>query len=279
MASLGEYRPVPDPRTVAPARLRAQGFVYVSNVFGFGDSLAWTKVDEVTDSKVDFDQLAHLGSEVRRAQSSLDAGVQGFSGAPSAGSPLLPGGAGAFGNTGAGATCTNAQRQAQSAMGAVLQGMAKTIDADAERLEMALALYRKTEADAADEMLKKHNQLDVFSAQLSNAGPHAAEQTAEIDRLRGLAGDQTAGNTVVAGDFNSVSSGTSSSAQAIREFGDQGFDVNAGDIHDGKGGTSYSHHPIDFVMPRGVGASSAQRWDRDPSDHDGQVVDVTLSDW
>jgi hypothetical protein len=240
-----------------------------------------TRVGGVTDSKVDFDQLAHLGSEVRRAQSSLDAGVQGFAGAPKVGSsPFVPGsGSTAFGNTGAGATCANAHGQAQGAMGDVLQGMANTIDADAERLELALALYRKTDADAADDMLKQHNQLDVFSAQLSNAGPHAAEQTAEIDRLRGLAGDQTAGNTVVAGDFNSGSSGASSSAQAIREFGDQGFDVNAGDIHDGKGGTSLNHHPIDFVMPRGVGASSAQRWDRDQSDHDGQVVDVTLSDW
>jgi endonuclease/exonuclease/phosphatase (EEP) superfamily protein YafD len=191
---------------------------------------------------------------------------------------LVPG-ATTFGNTGAGATCSNAHGQAQSSMGAVLKGMANTVDADAERLEMALALYRKTEADAADELLKKRNQLDVFSAQISNAGEHAKEQTKEIDELRLLAGEEYVGNTVVAGDFNSVSTGGSESAQAIREFGDNGFDVHAGDIGDGLGGTSLRHHPIDYLMPRGVGATPAQRWDRDPSDHDGQVVDVTLSNW
>jgi hypothetical protein len=43
----------------------------------------------MSESKVDFDELQKLTTEVRRAQSSLDAGVQGFSNAPAA-SPTPP---------------------------------------------------------------------------------------------------------------------------------------------------------------------------------------------
>ncbi|MCT2584468.1 hypothetical protein [Actinophytocola gossypii] len=84
---------------------------------------------------------------------------------------------------------------------------------------------------------------------------------------------------IVTGDFNATSGGNSPSAREIRELGGQGFDVNGGDIHDGKGGASLSHKPIDHVLPRGVGSSEATRWDRRQSDHDGQEVDVTLPNW
>lgn len=166
-------------------------------------------------------------------------------------------------------------------MDATLKAFAKTADSDAERLELALALYRKTDADSADNLLEANrNRLDVLSTHLTlNTDGHAQDQAAQINRLRGLAGDQSQGNTVVAGDFNAESTGNSPSAQGIRNFGGQGFDVGAGDIHDGKGGTSASHRRIDHVLPRGVGSSEATRWDRDQSDHDGQVVDLTLPSW
>ncbi|GAA3783807.1 hypothetical protein GCM10022225_84920 [Plantactinospora mayteni] len=246
-------------------------------------------------SKVDFDELQHLATEVRRAQTSLSAGVQGFSGAPSAAPAppvqftvtpnlqqrtTIPDAVTTFGNTDAGAACLSAHHQAQSTMGAVLKAFDNTIDSDAERLELALAVYRKTDAEAADRLLAtKRNQLDVFSTHMSTGGEHAPQQARQINDLRTIAGDQTMGNTVVGGDFNSVTTGNSPSAQALRGFGGHGFDVNGGVIHDGRGGTSASNIPIDHVMPRGVGASDAQRWARGQSDHDGQRVDLTLSNW
>lgn len=249
----------------------------------------------MSDSKVDFDEVRKLATEVRRAQSSLDAGVQGFANAPSpqpsppsqtsviAGSPktwTFPADT-TFGNTNAGAACLSAHSQARSTMDAALRAFAKTADSDAERLESALALYRKTDADSADNILAANrNRLDVLTSHLTlNTDGHAQDQAAQVNRLRGLAGDVSQGNTVVSGDFNTESTGNSGSAQGIRAFGGQGFDVHGGDINDGKGGTSASHRRIDHLMPRGVGASEATRWDRDQSDHDGQVVDLTMPNW
>jgi hypothetical protein len=247
----------------------------------------------LTLSKVDLDEVENLATQVRRAQSSLDAGVQGFSAAPSpalAPAPRLTGNAlsvqmgptlphaSAFGNTSGGLACLSAHAGARSTMDATLKAFAATVDSDAERLELAVALYRKTDAENADRMLEiNRNRLDVITAQLTTNEKHAheAQQAAEIEALRRLAGDETAGNTVVTGDFNA---GPNAST-GVRNFERNGLDVHGGDIHDGVGGTSLKHRPIDYVMPRGVGAAEARRWDRDPSDHDGQVVDLTMPYW
>ncbi|RZS43232.1 hypothetical protein EV193_102211 [Herbihabitans rhizosphaerae] len=234
---------------------------------------------------------------MRRAQSSLDAGVKGLSSSPSpqptpesvtlrttwGGAPasslrLTP--TTTFGNTSGGTECLDAHHQARSALDGALKAFAATVDSDAERLEFSMAVYRKVDADAADSFLAiSRNRLDVLTTHLSKPGPHAAEQSAQIDRLRGLAGDPTSGNTVVTGDFNAGSEGNGPSARGIREFGGQGFDVDAGNIHDGKHGTSEYNYRIDHVLPRGVGSSEATRWHRGKSDHDGQEVDVTLPYW
>lgn len=239
-------------------------------------------------NKVDLDQVENLVAAVRSAQSSLDTGVQLLLQAPSS-APVsssrvnrsLIALGGSFGNTSGGAACQLAYSEVKPTMDAVLKTFAATADSDAERLELALATYRKTDAESADTLLEiNRNKLDVISTHLTKADKeHGPDQAAQINRLRGLAGDPLEGSTVVAGDFNAVATGDSPSAQGIREFGGQGFDVGAGDIHDGKGGTSENHHPIDHVLPRGVGSSEARRWDRGESDHDGQVVDVTLPSW
>jgi hypothetical protein len=254
----------------------------------------------MSESKVDFHELQGLINQVRRAQSSLDAGVQGFSGAP-APTPTpttislgrtggLPTGqvslspTTTFGNTDAGATCLNAHSQARSTMDGTLKAFARTVDSDAERLEASMAAYKKMDAESADNLLATNrNQLDILTAHLANGGETANLQAAEIAKLRGLTGDPTNGNMVVSGDFNAASEGNSPSAQQIQQFGKHGFDVDAGDIHDGPGGslrgTSLTHKPIDQLMPRGLGASEAQRWARAQSDHDGQEVDLTLPNW
>lgn len=235
----------------------------------------------MTKSKVDFDELAHLADEVRRAHTSVDAGMKGFANAPLVGQTgsASTGGWTPFGNTSAGRACVEAHRQAQQAMNEALKAFSGTVESDFERLELALALYRKTDAEAADNLLAANrNRIDIFTAQMS-VGDHGKEQAAQIARLATLVGDQTQGNAIVTGDFNATSSGDTPSARNIRGFGNQGFDVNAGDINDGLGGTSLSHRKIDFVMPRGLATSETERWGRGPSDHDGQLTDVTMPNW
>lgn len=255
----------------------------------------------MSESKVDLDELQKLATEIRRAQSSLDAGVKGFANAPAA-SPTPPSvtttiygvptqhylsPSTTFGNTSAGDTCLGEHQQARSAMDSTLKAFAGTIESDAERLAMAKSTYEKVDAEQADRMLAiSRNQLDILTTHLSTTGKNAelvGQQAEQINQLRGLVGDRSTGNMVVTGDFNAQAQAPKPefepSAQAIRNFGGNGFDINGGVIDDGRGGTSKSNLPIDHVMPRGVGAVEAQRWRRDQSDHDGQDVDITMPNW
>ncbi|WP_378733894.1 endonuclease/exonuclease/phosphatase family protein [Nocardia brasiliensis] len=230
--------------------------------------------------KVDFGEMQKLITEVRRAQSSLDAGLKAFSNG-AAKPPMEPGHTTTFGNTGAGASCLSAHAQASEVMRTVLTAFSGAVESDAGRLAMALVLYRQMDVASADNLLQlNRNALDVFSTHLMVGGAGKdAQQAAQINRLLGLAGGPSQGNTVVAGDFNAQSGGNSPSAQGIRNFAGQGFDVDTGKIYDGRGGTSQSNLPIDHVLPRGVGSSEATRWERGESDHDGQVVDLTMPNW
>jgi hypothetical protein len=246
---------------------------------------------------IEFGEVETLTKEVHRAAAEVTKGGAAWTGAPSTGwvggsrvtfhngvphASTVPT-VSAFGNTGAASACMSAYQQAESAMRGVMTAFGNTLDSDAERLELVVALFRQVDAEAADRMLQANrNRLDVFSAHLDTGHGDGgdARRARQIDRLLGLTGNSPAGaGTVVAGDFNSLSTDGSQSAQAIRRYGTQGFDVNQGDIHDGRGGTSASHRRIDHLMPRGLGASEATRWDRGQSDHDGQVVDVTLPGW
>jgi hypothetical protein len=249
----------------------------------------------MSESKVDFDELGKLTEEVRRAKTSLDAGVQGFGNSPSP-QPTAPTrprvmngyvlpsynipGPTPFGNTSAGESCLGQHAYARSAMDSTLKTFANTIESDYERLRTAMALYRKVDAEQADNMLAiNRNQLDVLTTHLTTPEGQENNQAAQIKQLRDLVGGPANGSTVVTGDFNAGSAGNSASAGQIRDFNGQGFDVNGGQINDGRGGTSLTNKPIDHLMPRGVGSSPATRWDRHPSDHDGQAVDLTMPNW
>ncbi|MFG1793280.1 endonuclease/exonuclease/phosphatase family protein [Nocardia sp. NPDC049149] len=248
--------------------------------------------------EVDIGEVQKLQTEVYRAQTALDHGLKlvgeasstvGKLGAPQSQwtghnftigfAPTTP-----FGNTFEGGSCNSAHSGAFTAATATLKAFAATVDSDAERLKLALALYKSMDAKSAEQLLRlNRNALDVYSAHMSTGGEWAGLQAGQIDRLRALIGGPNQGNTVIGGDFNAASGGNDPSAQAIRRFADQGVDPYAGVIHDGPNGapvgTSANHYPIDHVLPRGIGASEAQRWARDESDHDGQRVDVTLPAW
>jgi hypothetical protein len=233
----------------------------------------------VRTSKVDIEEVQKLATEVRRAETSVAEGVKGFARA------AAPTGT-TFGNTGAAAGCMNAHNQTQSTMGALLKAFDATIDADAQRLTLALQVYRQTDAEAADQLLEvNRNRLDVISTQLTvdkKDGKDLTQAQAEqINKLNSVTGDYQ--NTVVAGDFNAKQV---DQKEAFGSLGQQGYDTRAGVLYDGKGahgrnGTSLSGFEIDHVMQRGVGNSGAERWatTEEESDHDGQIVDTTIANW
>lgn len=170
-------------------------------------------------------------------------------------------------------------------MGSLLNSLSGTVDADTERLVLALRLYQQKDAEYADELLTANrNSLDVISTQFSvkgdaneqGIGEHEQAQGEQVSKAGSLAGHD---NTVLSGDFNAMPTGDDPAARELARLRRQGFDTDAGDIHDGHGGTSASNKPIDYVMPRGAGSTEAYRWERKDSDHDGQVVDVTIADW
>lgn len=245
--------------------------------------------------KVDIGELQGLMTEVRRAQSSLDHGIPLFSAAEAAmpmavnlgnvwgvpTGPLRLGNDTPFGNTTAGKALASAHQSAYGAGTDMLQAFSGTVDADAERMELALLLYRAMDDDNAEEiLLNNRDRLNVLSAHLTeHEDGHVQDQVGQINRLLGLAGDPADGNVVIAGDFNANAKVDYPSTDALNDYTDQGLDPTAGQIDDGLGGTSPSHQPIDYVIPRGVGTSEAERWDRDESDHDGQSLDVTMPSW
>ncbi|MGW4365744.1 endonuclease/exonuclease/phosphatase family protein [Nocardia takedensis] len=230
---------------------------------------------------VDLTELRGLAGEVRRALSALDHGVSILSDTAPGPPTSSLGAEEIFGNTTAGKQLLSTHEwSAFPAVKAAMAAFAGTVEADAEQLDLAVTLYGSMDLDNAEEFLKLNGQgLEIVSTHLSNGGDHGAEQAAQIARLRQLFGTGPLGNIVIGGDFNASANGDSPSAQEIRAFGDQGFAVDAGRIYDGLGGTSASHQPIDHVLPRGVGTSAAERWDREESDHDGQNVEVTLPAW
>ncbi|MFC9894583.1 endonuclease/exonuclease/phosphatase family protein [Nocardia sp. NPDC127579] len=238
--------------------------------------------------KVDEAELRKLQTEVVRAHGALVHGVSILNAtttAPSGVERLLLGSSETpFGNTGGGKACHAAHSATYTQGTASMSAFAGTVDADAERMKMAIALYLIMEdANAESMLLLKGKTLDFLSAHMSLAGDNATEQAAQIEKLRGLVADIRDGNVLVGGDLNAAMNGNDPSARAIQRFGWDGYDTHAGTINDGPNGapkgTSQSYHPIDHVLPRGVGTAPATRWDRGQSDHDGQRVDVTMPNW
>ncbi|GAB2678562.1 endonuclease/exonuclease/phosphatase family protein [Nocardia goodfellowii] len=239
--------------------------------------------------KVDEAQLQKLQTEIERAQGALVHGLSLMNGASVQasgieqlllGSTVTP-----FGNTAGGQACHSAHSEIYTGGSNTVKAFAGTVDSDAERMRMALGLYRIMDDENAENLMKLNGHvLDFLSTHLSKSDDgFGDEQAAQINKLRGLVADLNAGNVVVGGDFNAVTNDGSPSAQAIRNFAGNGFDTDAGTIHDGPGGapfgTSASNRPIDHYLPRGLGTAPAERWYREQSDHDGQRVDLTLPAW
>jgi hypothetical protein len=238
--------------------------------------------EHMSQTAMDFDEVDRLLTALRQAKSLLEQGAETFS-SNTTGDSWLPdifeSGSEMFGNTPEGRRCREAYSEDRPVMAALMSAFAATADADAERLEFAIHLFRTEDANAADRMLRiGRDRLDVFSTHIDK-GDDDARQAGEIHVVGELADDPRA-NTVIAGDFNTEHDGDDLADDAINSLEeDRGFDVDAGRLNDGQGGTSSSGRYIDYVMPRGVGSTEAERWDRERSDHDGMTTDLTVTDW
>ncbi|MEV6275076.1 hypothetical protein [Nocardia sp. NPDC051832] len=236
-------------------------------------------------------RLQWLWTEIERAHSALVHGLSILDGAPTttslADQLLFKANSTPFGNTPGGLACRAAHTEAHGAAKNTLKAFGGTVDGDVERLKLAVGLYlTMDDANAEKFLLSNGNMLDFLSAHLSNLGEnnkHSGDQAAQIAKLRGLVSGLENGNVVVSGDFNAKADGDKPSAPEIQNFGPHGFDTDADRIYDGPGGaprgTSESYNEIDHVLPRGVGTTEAERWDRGESDHDGQRLDITIPAW
>ncbi|GIH08198.1 hypothetical protein Rhe02_62650 [Rhizocola hellebori] len=250
----------------------------------------------MTETKMDFPEVDKLLGELSRARDAVGGGAKSFGEASetlgwssyttaiggSVGSWSIPQPELVFGDTEGGGQCWSAHYECKIVMDTVLPAFANTLDSDIERLKTAVMLFHQTDGENADRMLQAaRGGLDVLTAHLSTgANPEGeANRAGQLDKMFGQTGND-ANATLVTGDFNNSPTGVDTPfGKSLNQYGQHGFDVHAGDLHDGQGGTSASHLPIDYVIPRGVGSTEATRWGRDESDHDGQVVDVTIPDW
>lgn len=241
-------------------------------------------LEYMPQTAMDFDEVDRLLTALRDATSVLQQGDTTFSSDTSGDSWLpdvLEPGTQMFGNTAAGGRCRDAYFEDRSAMKALLGAFASTADADAERLEFAIHLFRTEDAAAADRMLRTgRDELNVFSTHIDKDDDDA-RQAEEIDRVGRIADDPAGANTILAGDFNTEHDNEDEQGdQAINRLEEErGFDVDAGRLNDGEGGTSSGGNYIDYIMGRGVGSTEAERWDRERSDHDGMTTDVTVTEW
>ncbi|HEX6681951.1 MAG TPA: endonuclease/exonuclease/phosphatase family protein [Candidatus Limnocylindrales bacterium] len=238
----------------------------------------------MSQTAMDFDEVDRLLTALRQATSVLEQGGETFS-SNTSGNSWLPDifepGSKMFGNTPEGERCRDAYVEDRSTMKALMGAFATTADADAERLEFAIHLFRTEDNDAADRMLRAgRDELNVFSTHIDKDDDDA-RQGEEIDRVGRIVDDPAGANTVLAGDFNTEHGNEDEQGdQAINRLEeDRGFDVDAGRLNDGEGGTSSGGNHIDYIMGRGVGSTDAERWDRERSDHDGMTTDVTVTDW
>ncbi len=240
-------------------------------------------LDGMAQTVMDFDEVGNLLTALRQAATTLESGSETFR--ANTGTTGLfdivesmvevP----MFGDTAGGRSINVAYTGGQPVMATLLSAFASTTDADAERLEFAIRLFQTEDAEAADRMLRAgRDRLDVFSTHIDK-GDNDSRQADEINTVGELADDPRS-NTVIAGDFNTEHDGDDLADEAINNLEDErGFDVDAGRISDGQGGTSSEGNYIDYTMTRGVGATEATRWDRERSDHDGIRTNVTVTDW
>lgn len=234
-------------------------------------------------TRMEYEQVERLAIDVTDAADELGKGRDGLSQAPSVGVALpIPFGddpvvvtAAALGNTDSARNCLTALHRAQSAAGTATERLVTVLTDDAERLRQAVTAFQQTDHESADRLFAaSRDGMNVYSAHVHSDGSNDDDyvRADQIDRLR----ESVDGPAVVGADLNAELSDGNQSADAVARFGDDGFEVNAGEV----GGTSSSGRSIDYVMPSaGVSVTNPREVDGGPSDHDGQRVDVTIPRW
>jgi hypothetical protein len=218
-------------------------------------------------TRMEYSQVERLAEAVAEAADELTTG-----GRPLADDRVS---AAALGNTDSANDCLTALRRAQSTARTATRRLVTVLDDDADRLRQAVVAFQQTDHETADQMFAaSRDGINVYSAHVHSDGSNDDDfvRADQIDRLR----ESVDGPAVIGADLNAELDDGNMSADAVARFGDDGFDVNAGEV----GGTSSTGRSIDYVMPSsGVSASNATEVDGATSDHNGQRVDVTIPRW
>lgn len=232
---------------------------------------------------MEYEQVGWLADQVAAAATGLSGGGTDLSAAPglaiSIPLPLVAdpviATAPAFGNTDAAHDCLSAYHHALGAADDAVTRLGAVLDTDVQRLGAAVTTFQQMDHAAADRVFSAAGQgVNVYSAHLHSDGSNDDDfvRAGQIDRLR----QAIDGPALLGADLNAELDDGNLSSAAVARFGDDGFDVNAGEV----GGTSHSGRSIDYVMPvDGITAGNPTLVDGGTSDHDGQRVDVAIPNW
>lgn len=197
--------------------------------------------------------------------------------------------ASAFGNTASAGDCYAAWDlavgKALGAAGALRGAMWRDVDRLAEVVETFLRL----DDEQADRILAAGSRMTFISSHVHNnssdfpGGWNDILRARQLDRLVDHAAG-IEGPVAVGGDNNlSLIDSEQHDADrlgpdALERFGDEGYE-NVGDVSDQGGTLEESGRTIDHIHARGVEAGDPALVDGGPSDHHGQAVTYTLTDW
>jgi hypothetical protein len=239
-------------------------------------------------ARLDFDRVSWLASEVGVGadvlRDSRDAGAAGV---------VLP--AAAFGNTGGAGDCHYACNGASNAAATASGNLMTALRQDVTRFGDVMAVFQRTDAESADRICAaQRRSLDVYTAHVHSHDevPLVGEFTHEWDDyLRGRQIDHLVDAVganptpaVVAMDANlSLTPGEENSfdrygPEALRRFtGELGFESAAevGPTSSNGDGRAIDHV---FASPD-VTTGSPVHVPGEPSDHDGQRVDIDVPRW
>lgn len=198
--------------------------------------------------------------------------------------------ASAFGNTGGGRFCHTTWQDVLDQVTAANGNLRRALEDDADRLNQVISCFQDRDHESADQLQAAAGAgtLSVFSAHLHSGGGEENDmvRAGQTRRLEETFSDNPG---VLGADLNAEVTDGNRSADAILDFKDAGYEIDSGEV----GGTTSDGRSIDYVItapgvtpggvtpgnPAGIPHGNPARVEGDPSDHDGQRVDLTVPRW
>lgn len=232
---------------------------------------------------MDYERVGTLAARVAEAAAAVADGQQAVGGSPSTyrripAAHVPPWNA--FGNTPTAAALAGTYARTRHAASTAAGNLTLVLDQDVSRLREVIRCFQETDHETADRLCAAAGQgtLTVYSAHVHSHGSDdaTADDIIRAGQIGVLADRFNARPGVLGADLNVEADQDNRSAQAVRDFVDDGHVIDAGEV----GGTSSGGRSIDYVITSpAIDAANPQRVEGDPSDHDGQRVDLTIPRW